>query len=156
MKGIYILVFVGFLMYSNAAQAQSKDSSYYKGNLQLIKKTTRKIMRKFSPESDSAYGILAVIEINTKGKLENLLVTTFKNSNSADIIYNILLETRNEWVNNTNSNLYFELPIYIIHVYDNNKEDAVPFITTMQYNEDKMASYIMLDPIYDKIYPTVR
>jgi hypothetical protein len=156
MKGLFILFFVGFLSYSKPASAQFKDSSYYKGNFALITKTIRKINRKFAPDVDSAYSMLAVIEINTKGILESLQVTSFKYSSMADVVYNILLETKNDWVNNTGSNLYFELPIYTVRVYDNKKEDPHTTITTLDYNEDKMTNHITLEPIICQIFPMVR
>jgi len=156
MKGTGILLFVALMTYSKPAAAQSKDSSYYKGNLPLIIKTIKKINRSFFSESDFAYSILAVIEINTKGKLENLQISTFKSSDLPDTVYDILLATKNEWVNNTNSNLYFELPIYIIHVYDDNREDSLPIITTLYHNENEMTSYIKLDPIVCRILQIMR
>lgn len=155
MRGTFFLSLIGLIFFSNPVFAQVKDSAYYKGNLPLIIKTIRKINRHFAPDTDTTYSMLAIIEINTRGKLENLQVSSFKSSVLSDTIYNILLATKDDWVNDTGSNLFFELPVYITHIDDKNREDSAQIVKTILYHEGKMVNTIKLGPIICQIFPGV-
>ena len=107
---------------------------------------------------DSSIFVIAFFEVDEKGKIVNMTLTSIKDTLCINIVANAILSTKDNWINNTGESQYFEIPFYFLSSksYDNEVVDKVPMINTTYFKDGEKTKYTRIDAITVISFPPVR
>ena len=140
--------------------AQNKIAGYKGGNDSLIRIITKNLMRGEAAIEwgDSSIYVIAFFEVNEKGEIANLTLTSIKDTIGINIVANAIFGTKDNWMNNTGRSQFFEIPFYFFSSKSSAKPmvDKVPIINTTYFKDGEKTKFTMLSPITVISYPPVR
>jgi hypothetical protein len=111
MRVISYLLLIGFLLITNTSLSQSEKVGYKGGEDKLIANLKSYLIKYIYRELDSNLCVIAVVEINRNNQIENVLLTSFGNDSLySTFAYKAIMKTKNNWINGTMGDLFFEFP----------------------------------------------
>jgi hypothetical protein len=148
------------ILFANIAFCQAAGAGYKGGNDSLMRKIVRSILKSKNPTiwTDSNIYVLAFIEINRDGKIQNLTLTSFKDTVFTKSVFNTIIQTEGHWYNNTNASQFFEIPFLFLYSSDGDKEviDRIPTMDISHYVNGSLTNYVKLRPVRVICYPSQR
>ncbi len=107
---------------------------------------------------DSSIFVISFFEIDEKGEIVNMTITSIKDTICTNIVANAVMSTKDNWINNTGRSQYFEIPFYFLFSKPGISEvvDKVPMINTTHFKDGEKVKYTRLSPITIISYPPVK
>jgi hypothetical protein len=135
------------------ATAVFSQSDGYKWGSDSLRRSLIKAEMKQNPLFDSNSYIIAIIEIDPGGKLGNVQLTSFKDTVLNKIVLNTVWKTKNDWLNTSNVNQYYEIPFYFMRVESHEDIKKAPLIYSIRYIDAMKVEYNHMNPIILEQYP---